>query len=79
MTRLPDTYYGRPVADDGSFETSKDKTRFIDHACGAWFYGHDEFKGGNCIPWMRSRETHDRDNNDAHEMEIKHGIWRYAL
>lgn len=76
---LPETYYGRPINPDGSFEETKEKTRFVDHACGAWFYGHDLFKSGPCIPWMRSREKTDRDNNDVHEMVVENGIWRYSF
>lgn len=76
---IPDTYYGRTIDSNGCFHIDKKVTRYIDHACETWFYGHDEFEGGNCVPWMRSRETVDRNNNDVHEMEIINGIWRYSF
>lgn len=78
MVNIPDTYYGKPVdTQDGLFHCDPDGQlfRFIDHACGTWFYGHDE-RGGQIIPWMRLRETVDRSHNDVHQMETIDGIWR---
>lgn len=72
---IPDTYYGQAVDANGLFHHDKTKMRIVDHACGTWFYGHDDFFEGRCLPWMRLRETVNRDHNDVHKMEIIDGVW----
>lgn len=72
---IPDTYYGQPVNIHGLFYNDKKKMRIVDHACGTWFYGHDDFFDGGCIPWMRLREEIDRSNNDVNVMVIVDGVW----
>ena len=73
---IPETYWGYRVDRNGLFETLKDRIRVLDHACGTWYYGHDDLFEGGCYAWMRLRETVDRNHNDVARMEIKDGVWQ---
>lgn len=62
---MPDTYWGHPVAEDGTIldwpvgnhPPDGEPVKVLDARDESWYFGHTVFPDGSVWPWIRLKET----------------------
>ncbi len=49
-------YWGKDISEDKIIHQDDNVTRYLDDITEHFYYGHDVFKSGQIIKWMRPKE-----------------------